>query len=60
MEILRQQKGPDLDDIAVLINQFQDNNQEMAGEDSTETLASLAEQAFGSSYLKKHHTKNLI
>lgn len=52
---LRQQSGPDPVVIAELIGQFQDDNPDMAMDDTVETLCSLAEEALGpSSEVTKH------
>jgi len=64
-EALRQQAGPDPVAIEELINQFQDDNPDMAMDDTVGILGSLAEEALGSSsditrYLatvREHYTK---
>jgi len=48
-DALRQQVGPDPAVIAELINQFRDDNPDMAMDDTVETLGSLAREALGPS-----------
>jgi hypothetical protein len=54
-EALRQQAGPDPVAIAELINQFEDDNPNVAGADTVETLCSLAKEALGASHEITRH-----
>lgn len=46
-QVLRKQAGPDPIVIAELINQFEDDNPNVAGDDTVKVLCSLAEEALG-------------
>ena len=54
-EALREQAGVDADVVAELVTQFEDDNPTIAGDDTVETLCTLAEEALGASHdLTKH------